>query len=147
MPQAISRADFKQVVAFADLAASTKSTADYTCIATVGISPDEDLIILSIVRGRWEWPDARRILVDEVLRQRVRRFGVERVAFQLAAVQEFMRMPELRGVAVQGIAVDKDKVSRALPVAARAEAGKLYLARAAWNRDLIQEFAVFPEGG
>jgi predicted phage terminase large subunit-like protein len=40
----------------------------------------------------------------------------------------------------------KDKISRALPVASRAEAGKVKLVRGKWISDFLDEAAVFPHG-
>jgi predicted phage terminase large subunit-like protein len=39
-----------------------------------------------------------------------------------------------------------DKVVRATPVAAQAEAGNLYLVRGPWNDAYINELVVFPNG-
>lgn len=141
-----SRSAIRRVVAFADLAVSTKTTADFTCIGTAGLTMDADLIVMSMLRGRWEWPDARRVIASEVIRQKVHELGVENVAFQLAATQELQRLPELVGVSIQPIAVDKDKVSRFLPVAARAEAGKVYFVEGDWNGWLFDELEAFPYG-
>ena len=46
----------------------------------------------------------------------------------------------------QSIRVDKDKVTRALPVASRAEAGKVKLVRGNWIGDFIDEATSFPHG-
>jgi predicted phage terminase large subunit-like protein len=129
---------------FVDLAASTKTTADYSCLGTLGLTHEADLVIMNMIRGKWEWPDTRRMIVTEVLRQRVPTLGVESVAFQLAAVQDLRRIPELIGVTILEVPIDRDKVSRALPVAARAEAGQLYMVQGDWNEALIQEFLQFP---
>ena len=142
----IARKDLVRTAAYVDLAVSVKSTADYTCLAYLGITSAMDVVVLNIVRGRWAWPDARRVIASEVLRLGIRDLGIESVAFQLAAVQELQRMPELAHVAIRAVSVDKDKVSRALPLSARAEAGQLYLVKAGWNEDLIEELCSFPNG-
>jgi predicted phage terminase large subunit-like protein len=142
----ISRSQLLQVVGFVDLAASTKTSADYSCIGTVGLTSEAEIIVINMVRGQWEWPETRRIIAQEAVRQRVKILGVESVAFQLAAVQELRRMPELVNVAIRDVHVDKDKVSRALPVAARAETGQMYLVRGTWNEAFIAEFTSFPLG-
>jgi predicted phage terminase large subunit-like protein len=53
-------------------------------------------------------------------------------------------MPEISGVTLKGIRVDKDKQSRAMPWAARAEGGKVRLVAGAWNRQFIDEVVGFP---
>jgi hypothetical protein len=69
----------------------------------------------------------RKVIVNTALAESGVQVGVEAQAFQLAAFQELMRLPELSGTSLRSIRVDKDKVSRALPVASRAEQGKLKL--------------------
>lgn len=141
-----SRSALTRLVTFVDLAVSTRTTADYTCIGTAGLTNEADLIIMNMLRGRWEWPDARRVIASEVIRQKTRQLGVEKVAFQLAATQELQRLPELVGVSIQPVPVDGDKVSRFLPVAARAEAGKVYFVEGDWNGWLFEELEAFPYG-
>jgi len=128
-----------------DLAVSIKSGADYTAGAKCALGPDGTLYIADIVRGRWEWPQSRRIIIDTALSDKCQQ-GVERVAFQLAAVQELMREPALAAIAVREIVPDKDKIARCLPWLARAEQGKVALVRGNWNAAAIDEFCSFPEG-
>jgi len=142
--KSIDRASLR-VGAYVDLATGTKTSSDFTVMATIGITPDQDVVIINVVRGRWEWPDARRVIIEETLRQQVPLLGIEATAFQMAAFQDLMRSGELGSTAVRAVKPDKDKVTRSLPLLARAEAGKLYLVRAHWNRDLIAEFLAFPE--
>ena len=116
---AVERASLK-TGSFVDLAASTKSRADYTVIATVGIDPLQNIFILNIHRGRWEWPDAYEAIIQEVLAQRVRLVGVEAAGFQLSSFQELIRDSRLKSLAIFPVSVDSDKVSRSLLVSARA---------------------------
>jgi len=145
-PQAVERSRLK-VGTFIDLAASTKTRADFTVIATCGIDDLQNIFILNILRGRWEWPDAYEYIVGEILDQEVRLAGVESNGFQLSSFQELARDPRLREVALYPVPVDRDKVSRALLVSARGAAGKLYYARGAgWAEELLAEFCSFPAG-
>lgn len=52
----------------------------------------------------------------------------------------------LVGTVLRSIRVDKDKVSRALPIAARAEVGKVKLARGEWISGFLDEATSFPAG-
>jgi len=56
-----------------------------------------------------------------------------------------MAEPSLLGIAFRGITPTQDKVTRAQPLLARAEQGKILLLRAEWNNQLIDEFCAFPE--
>ena len=46
----------------------------------------------------------------------------------------------------QAIHVDTDKFTRALSWQSRAEAGKVYLVRASWNEEFLDELCSFPDG-
>lgn len=129
-----------------DLAASTKTTADYTASAEVAMADDGTLYIRNMVRGRWEWPDAKKVMIETMKAGNGTRHGIEEAMHGLAAVQELRRDPTLANVALRGIRVDKDKVSRALPWAARAEAKKVKLVRGEWNQAFLDEVCAFPQG-
>jgi predicted phage terminase large subunit-like protein len=143
---AVERSSLK-VGSFVDLAASARTKADYTVVATCGLDGLQNIFILNIVRGRWEWPDAYEAIVQEVLAQKVKLMGVEANGFQLSGFQELIRDKRLKSVAIFPVPVDSDKVSRSLLVSARAANGKLYYARGAgWSEVLISEFVNFPSG-
>ena len=134
-------------VRYWDLATSTRDTADWTAGARVGADQDGNLYIVDMVRQKAEWPDTRRLIVATAqIDGRGTRVGVEKVAFQLAAWQDLMREPGLLGHAVEPVPVDRDKVLRAQPWAARAEAGKVYVVRGSWNTDFLAEAEAFPHG-
>lgn len=133
-------------VRYWDLAASTKTTADYTAAAAVAIDGDGNIYIRDMIRGRWEWPDARRIIKQTMLDEPKARHHIEQALHGLAALQDLRRDPDLVNIAIAGVRVDKDKVSRALPWAARAEAGKVRLVRGPWINDFLLEVCAFPLG-
>lgn len=133
-------------VRYWDLAASTKTTADYTASAEVAMSEEGDVYIRNMVRGRWEWPDAKKIMVSTMLAGNGTRHGIEEAMHGLAAVQELRRDQSLANISVQGIKVDRDKVSRALPWAARAEARKVKLVKGEWVNAFLDEVCSFPQG-
>jgi predicted phage terminase large subunit-like protein len=140
----VSRKNLK-ISTFIDLATSTSSRADYTVIATVGADKDQNVFILNILRGRWEWPDAREYIIDELLEQEVRLSGVETNGFQLSSFQELIREKRLKHIAFYPVQVSSDKLSRSLLVSARASNRKLFYARgASWAEYMITEFVNFP---
>lgn len=133
-------------VRFWDLAASIRTAADCTVGAKVGLH-DGRLYIADIVRGRWEWPDARKVIIQTAkLDGATVTTGVEKVAFQLAAVQELRREPALTGYHIMEVAPDKDKLARAMPWASRAEAGLVRLVEGPWCKPFLDEVCDFPQG-
>jgi predicted phage terminase large subunit-like protein len=133
-------------VRYWDLAASTKSSADYTASAAVAMADDGTLYVRDMVRGRWEWPDARGVMVQTMLREPQTIHAVEQAMHGLAALQELRRDRELAGVTLRGVAPRGDKIQRAMPWAARAEAGKVALVAGPWVREFIDEATAFPAG-
>lgn len=135
-----------------DLAASTKSSADYTVGAKVGFTPDGGIIILDVVRGRWEWPEALRVIaqtarMDGPLVSQV----VEDNGQQKAALQLIRREQALAGYPFYGLteilnAPMPDKVTRANTWLARAEQGYVGIMRANWNSEFLDVLCSFPEG-
>lgn len=130
-----------------DLAASTKTSADYSASARVALSAESgDVFISDMIRIKEEWPAVRQTIIDTALRESGVEVGVESAMHGLAGFQELQREPRLVGVTLSSIRVDKDKVSRALPVAARAETGKVKLVRGEWLSDFLDEATSFPHG-
>jgi predicted phage terminase large subunit-like protein len=142
-----SPGDVREWVRYWDLAVSVKTTSDYTVGAKVGLRADGSLVIADVVRGRWEWPEARKIITSTAQTDGPAcRIGIEAVAFQAAGVQELQRDPALLRYLVRAVHPDKDKYTRALPWAARAEAGLVSLVRAPWNAAFLAELSDFPQG-
>jgi predicted phage terminase large subunit-like protein len=72
--------------------------------------------------------------------------AIEEALHGLAAVQELRREHSVVHVTFRGVRVERDKVSRALPWAARAESGKVLLVRGQWNNAFLNEACAFPKG-
>ena len=132
-----------------DLAASTKTAADYTAGVKIGVSENQDIYVLDVIRGKQEWPDTRQIIINTARMDGPETMiRVEKVAFQIAALQELMREPDLFGYNLEGAETEgRDKLSHALPVASRAKAGKVYLVRGAWNAEFLDELCAFSGDG
>jgi predicted phage terminase large subunit-like protein len=127
----------------ADLATSTKTTADFTVLATVGVAPDGTMLLLDIDRARREGPDLVPAFQAVVDRWRLPVLFVERAGFQLSIIQAARRA----GIPVREISADRDKVARALPLTAALEGSRLLLPRTApWLDALIAELLAFPNG-
>jgi predicted phage terminase large subunit-like protein len=128
-----------------DLAASTKQSADYT--ASVRATLHEGVLYLADgIHMKAEWPDVRKVITTTMLSEKDTTHGIEEALHGLAAVQELRRDPMLSGVTFRGIKVDKDKVSRAMPWAARAEGGAVRLVAGNWVRTFLTKVASFPQG-
>ena len=126
-----------------DLAASSKTSADYTVILVAGLAADGRLHVLDVRRERLEGPQIVPALHAATKRWRLDVIGVEAVAFQLALVQ----IARAAGLPVREIRRDRDKVTRALAATPALEAGKVvWSAHAPWRVVLEDELLSFPGG-
>lgn len=127
-----------------DLACTTKASSDYTVGVRLGEAADGTYYVLDVVRGRWEWPQAELVIAQTCAADgKGSRHWVERTGMQTAAVQGLLAKPELKGYAINGRPADRDKLSNALPVASRAQAGRVKLVRGMWNAAFLDEFCAF----
>jgi predicted phage terminase large subunit-like protein len=127
-----------------DLAASTRTTADYTVVAMWAYDHATRLLLLvDLVRDRVEGPDLVPLLERVRDQWRLPVVFVERMGFQLTVIQAARRA----GVPVRELRPDADKVSRALPLTAALEAGRVFFrASAQWLPALESELLTFPAG-
>lgn len=134
-------------VRYWDLAASIKQSADYTASVACALGPDGVLYLRDMIRGKWEWPEQERVITTVLLTEQQTIHGIEKALHGLAALQTLTRKPELARIAIRGIDVDRDKLSRALPLSARAEQGKVALVRGNWIAAFLDELTAFSGDG
>ncbi len=126
-----------------DLAASVKTSADYTVLAAWADDRKGNLVLLDLVRARLEGPDIvprmRQLVEDNHLSY----LAVESTGFQLTMIQDARR----KGIVVRELKPDKDKVSRAMPATVKMEAGQVWFPeQASWLAALVEELLLFPAG-
>ncbi len=136
-------------VRYWDLAASIKTTADYTACVAIAFDAEGNLWIRDMVHGRWEWPDARREMIKTMRspNEKRTRHGVEKALHGIAAVQELLREPAVRHIPIQSVPVTIDKLSRALSWSSRASEGKVRIVRGAWVQGFLKEACLFTGKG
>jgi predicted phage terminase large subunit-like protein len=132
-----------RIFAVMDLSVSVSDKADYTVILIYAVTPDHDIAVLDIVRQRMEGAGHLALLQSIYRKWEPITIGIESVQYQKALVQQAKR----KGLPVKELRPDKDKVSRALAIAARMEAGAVYFrAKQHWLADLENELIAFPNG-
>jgi predicted phage terminase large subunit-like protein len=135
-----------------DTAYSKKETADYSVITTWGVFyPTEDagpnLILMDMRKGRWDFPDLKRIAKDLYTYWQPDNVLIEAKATGTTLQQELRRM----GIPVTmyspgGRRAGHDKVSRANAVAPMFESGMIWAPEDHWAQEVIEECASFPNG-
>ena len=126
-----------------DVAGSKKSSADYFVLGTFALCPNGELLLLEIFRERLEGPDQPTIIQRKFDEYRPVLIGVETANMGLTLYQLLRRL----GLPVIELKPDTDKYTRAIPAAARYEAGMIYhLENSHWLNDLESELLAFPNG-
>ena len=135
-----------------DTAFSTKSTADNSVIQTWGIftSMDEDangyerptgnLILLSNVYGRYEYPELRRLAQEMYEDYKPDVCVVEKKASGQSLIQDMRRSR----IPILEYMPDRDKVSRVYAASPYLEAGKVWIPDTDWAEALYDEAIQFP---
>lgn len=126
-----------------DLAASTKTSADWTVAAVWGITGDGHLILLDQGRKRLEEADHFGLVRPLAERWATKEIYVEKgfigSTLVIAATQA--------GLRVQPLTPDKDKVTRAIPATDVVRQHRVWLpAGVDWLGDWLSELAAFPTG-
>jgi predicted phage terminase large subunit-like protein len=137
-----------------DVAASTKTSADWTVVAVWGMSVAGDLILLDRRRERVAMHDHFSLI--EPLRDRWRfdQVYVERQFYASTLVSDARD----HGVPIAEVVADSDKVTRAIPAAGRVHAGRVWFPAetsgcpcgncpgGVWLDEWCDELASFPQG-
>lgn len=114
-----------------DVAASTKTSADWTVVSVWAISRGGELLLLDRARGHVETGDHFAMAAPLRTRWRFDVLFVEHGFFGKTLVED----ARAAGIPVAELTADKDKVTRAIPAAARLHAGKVWwpsYAQAPW---------------
>lgn len=131
------------IMATSDLAISTNETADFTVFLIFGKTLEGDILILDVIRERFEFTSHLAMLNAIFAKYRPILIGIENVQFQQALIQTAIKT----GLPIKSLRADKDKVSRALAVASLIENGKVYFKRnSAYLEDFEKELLIFPKG-
>jgi predicted phage terminase large subunit-like protein len=155
-PHSMAMREEISVLQYWDLAISEKTTADFTVGITAAVDEANNMYVLEIRRGHWDFNTTlNQIGAMGASYPRVSGVGIEQVAYQASAVQEAVRRTMLPIIPIE---VDKDKVTRARLVEARANANKVYrpaarlnaegqIADVEWWADFATEASFFPDPG
>lgn len=128
-----------------DLAASTRTSADYTVGSAWAITPNGDILLLDRVRDRVE--DSGHWDLIRPLRERW--LGPYDTTYVETAMfgTTFVYAAGRAGIPLEPLIADRDKVTRALAAAPLVKQGRFYLPRRApWLDVWLEEHAEFPTG-
>ena len=131
-----------------DTAYSKKETADYSAITTWGVFLHNDvtpnIILLDMKKGRWDFPDLKRIAMEEYKYWEPETVIIEQKASGTPLTHELRRV----GIPVVNFTPSKgnDKHVRVNSVSPLFESGQGWAPEEKWAEELIEECAAFPYG-
>ncbi len=126
-----------------DLAATISEKSDWTAALVFLLSPDKEILIFDIIKKKIEGAAHLNFIKEIDEKYCPKLIGIESVQYQIALVQMVVKA----GLAIKPLKPDKDKLSRALAVAAQLESGNIYFKKnSLWLSDFEFELISFPNG-
>ena len=141
--------DLTHVIQSYDTAYLKKETADFSAITTWGVFYENEdkppsLILLDMVKGRWEFPDLRRRALQQYKYWQPESVIIESKATGLPLTYELRQMdiPVVNFTPSRG----NDKHVRVNSVAPLFESGMIWAPDQKFAEEVIEECAAFPYG-
>ena len=132
-----------------DTAFSKKETADFSAITTWGVfypveGEPPNIILCDARRGRWDFPELRKIALEECKYWEPECVLIEAKASGMPLTHELRQM----GIPIQNYSPSRgnDKFSRVNSVAPLLESGLVWSPDTRWAEEVIEECASFPAG-
>lgn len=130
-----------------DLAATANDNAAWTAGVKIGRAPDGRFYIADSRRIQGSAAEAERLIVNTASQDGQGVTGsIPQDPGQAGKAQSQYLIRQLAGYAYKASPESGDKETRALPLAAQAEAGNVLLIRGDWNREFLAELETFPMG-
>jgi predicted phage terminase large subunit-like protein len=141
-PQKVFLKNRLPVFCTVDLAATVSEMSDYTVIITYSVTSDNQILILDIIREKFETNKHFSIILNHFHKWQPILIGIESVQYQMSLVKSLSE----RGIPVKPLKASSDKVSRALGIAAKMELGEVFfLNNADWLYKFERELIEFPK--
>jgi predicted phage terminase large subunit-like protein len=133
---------------FWDLAMSSKTSADYTVGTLMGEGEDGHFYILDVQRVQKEWGDVVPWMAEVILGDGPHvTQGLEEKGYMSRAVTDLNADARLHSYTVWGYPKDTDKLTNALPFAAKSAASLIHLLAGHWNETWLDEITSFTGSG
>ena len=135
---------FTKVIQSWDTATKITEVASYSVCTTWGITRDKQIYLIDVFRGRLEYPDLKRKVVELAGRHRPAKILIEDTAAGVQLVQELKHNGLSR---VTPVKVEGSKEMRMRAQTPVIEEGRVWLPRQApWLREFVHELTMFPNG-
>lgn len=130
-----------------DLAATESKDAARTAGVKIGRAADGTFWISDVVKARLSAAGAERLIVNTAAQDGPAvRGSLPQDPGQAGKAQSQYLIRQLAGFDYHASPETGDKITRAQPLAAQAEAGNVFLVEGDWNREFLDEMETFPSG-
>lgn len=135
------------VVRFWDLAMSEKTSADFTVGVKMGLQTNGRPVVLDVRRKQVEWDNVTPFMADVALSDGPAvTVGFEQKGYMSRAGKALVKDSRLHRYKIFGYPKETDKVTNALPFAARVGQQFVDIVEGHWNDDFLDELMSFPRG-
>lgn len=136
----------RHVIQSWDTAMSMGSAADWS-VGTTWLIHRSNYYLLDVARGRWEYPQLRRVIVERAARFKPRTILIEEAGSGKSVLQDLLNSRPPGMIRPIGVKPVGDKRDRMGSVSHKIEAGQVLLPREApWLADFLTEILAFPNG-
>jgi len=126
-----------------DLAISSSERADMTAIIEFAVTPGRDIFVLNVIADRISPVEHITLIKNRYLATGLSLIGIESIQYQTSLIKTALN----EGLPIKELRPDRDKFSRAIPISAMVESGKVFFrANASWLTKFEQELIAFPGG-
>jgi predicted phage terminase large subunit-like protein len=143
--------NYKRIIIAADTAMKTKEYNDYSVFIAGGITPENQLHVLDMIRGKWEAPELEKMAVmfwnkfkrNPVTGLTCNGLYIEDKASGIGLIQG---LKAKYGIPVMGLKADTDKLTHVETMLPYMESGQVYLPENenyGFNPDLLAECEAF----
>ena len=130
-----------------DLAATAEATAAWTAGVLIGRAPDGVFYIKDATRIQGSAQDVEKLIVNTASQDgKPVRGSIPQDPGQAGKSQAQYLVGRLAGYSYRATPESGDKITRAMPLSAQAEAGNVKTIRGNWNAAFLDELAGFPMG-
>jgi predicted phage terminase large subunit-like protein len=137
-----------QIVRSWDMAATAKKSADFTAGCKLAFASElNKYIILDYRRGQFEAGDVPHVIHDTAISDgKSVEITIEQEPAASGKIAISYLLDRLAGFAAWPVMPSGDKLTRALPLLAQAQAGNVFLFPGSWNLLFWEEIRTFPTG-
>jgi predicted phage terminase large subunit-like protein len=141
--------DCEFIIMSLDAAQETNNRADYNALTTWGVFFNEEsnnynIILLNAIKKRLEFPDLKKLVLEEYKEWQPDAFMVEKKSNGAALYQELRRMGIPAGEFTPG--KGQDKISRVNAISDLFASGIVWAPEHRWAKEVIEECNDFPSG-